>query len=150
MVESQKGVGMSGYIVCFVIGVIITYLYFVNTNDSLPINRNHLRDELLRQKAIVAKIEKDHNAHAEIISAQTTRSIENKNRCEKMEGALRSYEESAMQIHKDYLYLNAYVAKIERQYASLTPVHIHYKKDLPPTTKGTPRGSKRKDHQINV
>lgn len=131
MGKSQEGVRMLGYFVCFLIGVLIAYLYFLNTNGSLLMNRDLLKEELVQQKTKIAKLEMEQKDHAEIIQAQTSRSIEIKSRLDKIDAVVRDYDDSADQLHKDYLYINAYVAKIERQYASLTPVHLHFKKDHP-------------------
>lgn len=148
MGKSQKGVRMLGYFICFLIGVLIAYLYFLNTNGSLLMNRDLIKEELIQQKTRIAKLEMEQRDHAEILQAQTTRSIEIKGRLDKIDATVRDYDDSADQLHKDYLYINAYVAKIERQYASLTPVHLHFKKDHPTPEFSSER--KRKTNRTSV
>lgn len=111
-------------------------------------NRDLIKEELIQQKTKIAKLEMEQRDHAEIIQAQTTRTIEVKSRLDKIDAVVRDYDDSADQLHKDYLYINAYVAKIERQYASLTPVHLHFKKDHPTPEFSSER--KRKTNRTSV
>lgn len=139
---------MLEYIICFAIGIVVAWLYFLNTNDSLPMNRNLAKEELLQQKARIAKLEQRVDSVDQIVSSHTTRMIEGRQELAKVVQTVSKYEGSFDQIHKDYIGVHAEIAAIDRRYAALTPVHIHYQKDLPKMEKKNE--SKRRAHQINV
>jgi len=139
---------MLGYFICFAIGVMLAWLYFLNTNEALPMNRNLLKEELLQLRSKCSKLEQRVESIDQIVSSHTTKMIEGRQELARIVSTVSKYEGSFDQIHKDYIGVHAEIAAIDRRYAALTPIHIHYQKDLPKLEKKNE--SKRRNHQINV
>jgi len=140
---------MSGYIFCFIVGVAITYMFLVLSNKSYPMNRDLKVEELSKQGIALRNLENKFESMNQIVSAHTTRTLELRDAVSKINAAIENYEKSFGLIHQDYIRTQAEIIRVERRYAALTPVHIHYKKDLPDEQSHN-RKIQRRNHTASV